>query len=138
MRRCSARWAWRICNGHRRNRSRYYGRHVRATCSMPPRAARSEAERLVIQLLRGAGIRGWQVNFRVGPFLVDIAIPEQRIAIEIDGWAFHSDQHAFQNDRTRQNKLALQGWQVLRFTWLDLTQHPDRVLAQIRAAISAR
>ena len=95
-------------------------------------------EHLVIQLLRGAAIRGWQVNYGVGPFLVDIAFPEKRVAIEIDGWAFHSDQQAFQNDRTRQNKLALQGWQVLRFTWLDLTQHPDRVLAQIRAAISAR
>ena len=45
---------------------------------------------------------------------------------------------AFQNDRKRQNWLALRGWQVLRFTWLDITQNPDRVLAEIRAAISAR
>jgi hypothetical protein len=27
---------------------------------------------------------------------------------------------------------------VLRFTWLDITAHPERVLAQIRAAVSAR
>jgi len=27
---------------------------------------------------------------------------------------------------------------VLRFTWLDLTAYPDRVLALIRSAISAR
>jgi len=32
----------------------------------------------------------------------------------------------------------LHGWQVLRFTWLDITQHPERVLAQICAAVSAR
>lgn len=100
--------------------------------------ARSEAERLVIQLLRAAGIRGWHANYRVGPYLVDIAFPEKRVVIEIDGWAFHSDQQAFQNDRSRQNLLALQGWQVLRFTWLDITEHPDRVLAQIRAALSVR
>jgi very-short-patch-repair endonuclease len=60
------------------------------------------------------------------------------VAIEIDGWAFHSDQAAFQNNRARQNRLALQGWQVLRFTWLDLTQSPERVLSQVRAATSAR
>lgn len=100
--------------------------------------ARSEAERLVVQLLRGARITGWRANYAVGPYIVDIAFPEHRVAIEIDGWAFHSDHHAFQNDRARQNKLALGGWQVLRFTWLDITRHPERVLGQIRAAISAR
>ncbi len=93
---------------------------------------------MTVQLLKGAGITGWQTNFAAGGYLVDIAFPRQRVAIEIDGWAFHSDHDAFQNDRVRQNRLALQGWQVLRFTWLDLTQHSERVLAEIRAAISAR
>jgi very-short-patch-repair endonuclease len=32
----------------------------------------------------------------------------------------------------------LAGWQVLRFTWLDLTEYPDRVIAEIKFAISAR
>lgn len=50
----------------------------------------------------------------------------------------HSDPEAFQRDRIRQNRLALQGWQVLRFTWLDLVEHSDRVLAQIRTAVSGR
>jgi very-short-patch-repair endonuclease len=40
-------------------------------------------------------------------------------------------------DRERQNEIALLGWQVLRFTWLDLTEYPQRVLAVIRSAISA-
>jgi len=31
----------------------------------------------------------------------------------------------------------LLGWQVLRFTWLDLTEYPQRVLAVIRSATSA-
>ena len=53
-------------------------------------------------------------------------------------WAFHSDQEAFQDDRERQNNIALLGWQVLRFTWLDLTEYPQRVITEIRFAISAR
>ena len=60
------------------------------------------------------------------------------MAIETDGWAFHSDQAAFQGDRERQNNIALLGWQVLRFTWLDLIEYPQRVIAVIRSAISAR
>jgi len=28
-----------------------------------------------------------------------------------------------------------QGWRVLRFTWLDLTERPDRVVAQVRRAM---
>lgn len=62
-------------------------------------------------------------------------VPRARVAIEVDGWAFHSDHEAFQNDRHRQNRLALRGWQVLRFTWLDLTEYPERVIATIQAAI---
>lgn len=100
--------------------------------------ARSQAERLMVHLLTEAGIAGWHANFAVGSYVVDIAFPAQRVEIEIDGWAFHSDHAAFQNDRVRQNGLALQGWQVLRFTWLDLTQHLQRVLAEICAAVSAR
>ncbi|MGV0992361.1 MAG: DUF559 domain-containing protein [Mycobacterium sp.] len=123
---------------HLRNRGRYGARAARRMLQAASGGARSEAERLVIQLLRTAGIGGWKANFPVGPYAIDIAFPDQRVAIEIDGWAFHSDQPAFQNDRKRQNWLALQGWQVLRFTWLDITQHPQRVLKEIRAAISVR
>ena len=100
--------------------------------------ARSEAERLLVKLLRGAGITGWHTNYPIGPYKVDFGFPRPKIVIEADGWAFHSDEEAFQNDRRRQNYLILMGWQVLRFTWLDLVDYPDRVIAEIRAAISAR
>lgn len=100
--------------------------------------ARSEAERLLIQLLESAGITGWCANFAFRGYAIDVAFPAQQVAIEVDGWAFHSDPNAFQKDRVRQNRLALYGWQVLRFTWLDITQHPERVLTQIRTAVSAR
>ena len=123
---------------HLRHRGRYGAAAARRMLQAAAGGARSEAERLVVQLLRTAGITGWHANLRVGPYFVDIAFPKQRVAIEIDGWAFHSDQQAFQNDRSRQNWLTLQGWQVLRFTWLDVTGHPERVLAAIRAAISVR
>ncbi|HEX2399840.1 MAG TPA: type IV toxin-antitoxin system AbiEi family antitoxin domain-containing protein [Mycobacterium sp.] len=97
--------------------------------------ARSEAERLLIRLLRAAKISGWRANYPVCGYVVDVAFPKQKVAIEVDGWAFHNDRSAFQRDRTRQNRISLSGWKVLRFTWLDLTEHPQRVIAEIAAAI---
>jgi very-short-patch-repair endonuclease len=90
-----------------------------------------------VKLLREAGITGWQTNYRVVGYKVDVAFPAAKVAIETDGWAFHSDQEDFQQDRERQNNIMLAGWQVLRFTWLDLVEYPQRVIAIIRSATSA-
>ena len=57
---------------------------------------------------------------------------------EVDGFAFHTDPETFERDRRKQNALVLAGYQVLRFTWLDLTEYPERVLALVQRAISAR
>ena len=100
--------------------------------------ARSAAERLFIQLLKQAGITGWKANYPVAGYKVDVAFYDPKVACEIDGLAFHSDSEDFHNDRVRQNAIALAGWQVLRFTWLDLTEYPERVIATVRRAISAR
>ena len=100
--------------------------------------ARSEAERLLHQILRRANITGWKANYRVGGYRVDVGFPAAKLALEVDGFAFHSGVDEFQVDRTRQNAIVLLGWQVLRFTWLDLTEYPERVAAIVRTAISAR
>lgn len=123
---------------HTRNLPRRGCRAARRLLDAASSGARSEAERLLIRILRDAHIEGWQANYSIAGYQVDVAFPAAKIAIEVDGWAFHSDQAAFQNDRTRQNHIALLGWQVLRFTWLDLVDHPDRVTKQIRHALSAR
>jgi very-short-patch-repair endonuclease len=121
-----------------RNKGRYGSPAARRLLQAASDGARSEAERLLVQLLREAGITGWLTNYPVGGYKIDVAFPEFKIALETDGWAFHSDPTAFQHDRKRQNYLALLGWQVLRFTWLDLVEYPGRVIAVIRSAISAR
>ncbi|MGJ6121682.1 type IV toxin-antitoxin system AbiEi family antitoxin domain-containing protein [Mycolicibacterium sp. Y3] len=126
---------WRA---HLRNKGRYGSPATRRLLMAAQSGARSEAERLLVSLLRQAGITGWRTNQPVGPYKIDIAFGVQRVAIEVDGWAFHSDPEAFNNDRRRQNYLILHRWQVLRFTWLDLTEYPERVIATVRSAISAR
>lgn len=126
---------WRA---HLRNAGRYGAPAARRLLYGAADGARSEAERILVALLRQSGLTGWRTNHPVAGYKVDAAFPARKIAIEIDGFAFHTDEEVFQNDRRRQNDIALAGWQILRFTWLDLTEYPERVIAVIRAAISAR
>lgn len=123
-----------LWSAHMRNK----GRHGSPSARLLLQAAAGEhshAERILTKLLRDAGITGWRSNVRVGAYIVDVLFRAAKVVIEVDGWAFHSDQDSFQRDRERQNVLALQGWQVLRFTWLDLAEYPERVIATVRAAI---
>jgi very-short-patch-repair endonuclease len=125
---------WRA---HLRNKGRHGSPAAPQLLQAASDGARSEAERLLVKLLREAGIKGWRTNYPVGGYKVDVAFPKLRVAIEVDGWAFHSDPEAFAIDRKRQNAISLLGWQVLRFTWLDLTEYPQRVIAEIRRAIGS-
>ena len=100
--------------------------------------AASHAERLLVALLRGAGILGWELNHASEGYLIDVAFPVQRVAIEVDGWAWHTTPERFVHDRQRQNALANGGWHVLRFTWHDLTVRADAVIMDIRTALDSR
>ena len=66
----------------------------------------------------------------------DVVFARQRLVVEVDGHRAHSTPTAFEEDRHKQNRLVNAGYRVLRFTWRDLIDHPDRVLAQIRCALN--
>lgn len=101
--------------------------------------ARSEAERVATGGLLSAGIGGWVANHRVvfpgwGPAVLDIGFPEVKLAVEIDGWAYHRDVDRFRRDGLRQNAIVMGGWRVLRFTWYELIENLPGVIASIRRA----
>lgn len=100
--------------------------------------AASQAERMLVRLLRDAGISGWRLGLAWDGCVIDVAFPAQRVAIEVDGWAWHVDPDRFVRDRRRQNALVNGGWHVLRFTWHDLVARPDVVLVAIRRALEGQ
>jgi very-short-patch-repair endonuclease len=97
--------------------------------------ADSAAERSIVRLLRAAGITGWELGLPFGPWTIDLAFPEAKVAVEVDGWAWHVDLDRFRADRRKGNALVRAGWTVLRFTWHDLVNRPGYVVAEIRAAL---
>lgn len=120
---------------HRRNLGRTGSRRAAVMLEALSSGARSGAERRFVAMLRRAGIGGWKANFRVPGAVIDVAFPTLMIAIEIDGFAYHSDTRSFVHDRRRQNMLVGAGWTVLRFTWQDLIDDEAAVLDRVRAAI---
>lgn len=69
---------------------------------------------------------------------IDFAWPDCKLAVEVDGRAFHSSDEAFENDRDRRNDLEAADWMVLNVTWKGLTRAPDSVVCRIRAALKQR
>jgi very-short-patch-repair endonuclease len=99
--------------------------------------AAAASERLLHRLLRRAGLKGWRPNYTLWAdgdlvAVIDVAFPDRKLAIEIDGMAHHVDVDRFRRDRSRQNDLVALGWTVLRFTWADLVERPGYVIAIIR------
>jgi very-short-patch-repair endonuclease len=106
--------------------------------------SRSEAEQRMAALLKRSRTGPWVPNHPVrdasGRIVAEIDFAHEglRIAIEVDGRAHHSDRRSFERDRERQNHLVLQGWLILRFTWEQITQRPQEVIAAVLAAVAQR
>jgi very-short-patch-repair endonuclease len=65
-------------------------------------------------------------------YTADFLRRQERLVAETDGYRFHSSRRAFENDRMRDQRLAVAGFTVVRLTWRQLTQEPDRVLATVQ------
>ncbi len=123
-----------------RNRGRPGTRALRAILDLDGGAAltRSEAERRLLALVRTAALPLPQVNARLGTYEVDFLWPEQRLVVEVDGYAYHGNRAAFERDRERDVALAALGYTVMRVTWRQLVDAPEAIIARIAAALGAR
>jgi hypothetical protein len=78
------------------------------------------------------------ILLRGRPARVDVYIPDWALVAEADGRSWHMRHSDFDTDRRRDNALAAQGIQVLRFTYRMLQEDPDQCLADLVAAGSVR
>ncbi len=115
---------------------------LRAMAMDAASGSRAESETLLHRILRSIGITKFAANFAAHDEAgligyIDIAVVRggKRIALEVDGRAWHTDHRRFRHDRTRQNRLVDAGWTVLRFTWEDLTAHRTTTADFLQRAI---
>jgi very-short-patch-repair endonuclease len=71
-----------------------------------------------------------------GQFRIDLAFPAAKVAVEVDGWAWHVDAERFRADQRKGNMLTRAGWQLLRFTWHSLDGSPAEVVAEIAESLA--
>jgi len=69
---------------------------------------------------------------------VDLAWPEVRLCVELDGWARHGTRAAFARDRARDRALQTVGWMVLRYTWQEIAGDRESVIAELVTAYDSR
>jgi|GEM_PF-2915598 len=69
-------------------------------------------------------------------YRLDVALPDARIAIEVDGFRHHGKHlEDFRRDRVRQNLLTIAGWRVLRFAAGDIRKDVIACLDTIQALL---
>jgi very-short-patch-repair endonuclease len=102
----------------------------------------SELEELFVRVVRSGDLpepkEQVEIHDGSGSFIarVDFFYPDQRVAIELDGFAYHSDPESFSSDRVRQNRLVMEGITLLRYTVRDLRERREGVLIELERALA--
>jgi very-short-patch-repair endonuclease len=98
----------------------------------------SELEWLFLALCRRFKIRRPETQVRVGRYRVDFLWRQERLIAETDGYRYHRGSIAFEDDRARDNRLVELGYEVLRFTYTNVTTEADAVAALLRSRLDRR
>lgn len=99
---------------------------------------RSEAEERLLALIERSGLPRPSVNAWIpldegGGYSPDFLWRRERLIVEIDGRTYHAKRQAFTDDRRRDRRLALAGFETRRYAASELAEDPDRVAAELRA-----
>lgn len=124
-----------------RNRCTWGGRAMRRLLDRTGDRAHSELERAGGTILRAAGITCFEPNrvvvLSTGRTVeLDLADARRKIAIEFDGYAYHSDPYRHRADLRRQNELLADGWTIRRFTWDDVLTDPEGFVRAVRQLLA--
>lgn len=102
--------------------------------------ARSGWEAKALRAIGRLGLPAPRVNYRVRvggrTRYIDLAWPEKKIAVELDGFVPHTKRRVFDDDRLRQNDLVSAGWETYRITWTAFAAAPRAAFKHVVAALT--
>ena len=100
------------------------------------RPSESGFEVLLYRLLVNSGllrpVRQYPVRVGRRDRRIDLAYPDERLAIEAVGYEAHRGKLRWQSDLGRGNELQSLGWRVLHITWDQFTRDPEGIVALVR------
>ena len=102
----------------------------------------SHLESLALLVFRRFGLpepaRQHRVRLNGRDVRFDLAYPDLKVAIELDGRAPHTTRERWQTDHDRHNATERSAWIVLRFTWWDVTDRPLYIALTVGDALGIR
>lgn len=125
----------------RSRRRRGVARLRRAISLLDPddQRTRRELERRFLALCRRADLPAPEVNAPLSPAGIPIEADflwrDARLIVETDGRATHGTARAFEEDRRRDQRLTLAGWDVIRCTWNQVVHEPESLIHTIRTLL---
>lgn len=73
-----------------------------------------------------------------GEYRLDFCWPELMLAIEVEGWMYHSSFAAFYGNKSRRNALVVEGYTILEYTWKHVTSTPSAFIREVQEAYQAQ
>ena len=99
---------------------------------------RSGGEERMLAALADVGVRRPLVNNVIEGYELDFFWEDERLAVELDSWEHHRGRRPFEEDRERQEILALAGIETIRITGTRLRREPRKVAMRIGRHLDRR
>jgi hypothetical protein len=96
----------------------------------------SKLESSFIAAVRRARLPLPETNVLAGGRYVDCRWPEHRLTVELDSYAYHGTRHAWEKDRHREREARSRGDEFRRYTWFDVIEEPEPMLADLRRLLT--
>jgi hypothetical protein len=109
---------------------------VLSTYTVGSAMTRSELEEAFLRLCDDYGVPRPDVNTVIEGMMVDFVWRDARLVVEVDGYGWHKSRRKFGDDRERDVRLKLAGWEVLRFAEEHVTHRAAWVAAAVRQRLA--
>ncbi len=87
-------------------------------------------------LLRRGRLPLPETNRKAGSHYVDCRWPGHRLIVELDSYRYHHTRHAWEQDRHRDREARARGDLIRRYTWRDVFEESDQMLAELRELLT--
>ena len=103
----------------------------------PPQLAKHEAERVLVELLAGAGLPPPLTNQYLDGWEVDLYWPDYNVVVELNGFAAHGGHRAgFERDHRKAVGLEARGIHVVRISGSQLADDRLKIVATVARSLA--